>query len=204
SYDSYGSKVELNYETLKDLSKEINPYISIYLTDQAKIDSIYQTLGNKGYGVCNAKEAYLNEDISIASIFNTILYAFYIIGVLFAFIVVFLISYFVLARIYSVKNKDYTVFRTLGMDKKDMASIVRIQTVIQSMIAAIFVIIVALITYLIGKPVIKGFNRIGVLGVIVYLIFMFIYSLFFAQKFNKKLYKFSVSKTFRGGMLGND
>ena len=204
SYDSYGSKVELNYETLKDLSKEINPYISIYLTDQAKIDNVYQTLGNKGYGVCNAKEAYLNEDISIASIFNTILYAFYIIGVLFAFIVVFLISYFVLARIYSVKNKDYTVFRTLGMDKKDMASIVRIQTVIQSMIAAIFVIIVALITYLIGKPVIKGFNRIGVLGVIVYLIFMFIYSLFFAQKFNKKLYKFSVSKTFRGGMLGND
>ena len=204
SYDSYGSKVELNYETLKDLSKEINPYISIYLTDQAKIDNVYQTLGNKGYGVCNAKEAYLNEDISIASIFNTILYAFYIIGVLFAFIVVFLISYFVLARIYSVKNKDYTVFRTLGMDKKDMASIVRIQTVIQSMIASIFVIIVALITYLIGKPVIKGFNRIGVLGVIVYLIFMFIYSLFFAQKFNKKLYKFSVSKTFRGGMLGND
>ena len=204
SYDDYGTKVEFSYETLKSLSKEINPYISIYLTDQAKIDNVYQTLGNKGYGVCNAKEAYLNEDISIASIFNTILYAFYIIGVLFAFIVVFLISYFVLARIYSVKNKDYTVFRTLGMDKKDMASIVRIQTVIQSMIAAIFVIIVALVTYLIGKPVIKGFNRIGVLGVIVYLIFMFVYSLFFAQKFNKKLYKFSVSKTFRGGMLGND
>ena len=204
SYDDYGTKVEFSYETLKSLSKEINPYISIYLTDQAKIDNVYQTLGNKGYGVCNAKEAYLNEDISIASIFNTILYAFYIIGVLFAFIVVFLISYFVLARIYSVKNKDYTVFRTLGMDKKDMASIVRIQTVIQSMIAAIFVIIVALVTYLIGKPVIKGFNRIGVLGVIVYLIFMFVYSLFFAQKFNKKLYKFIVSKTFRGGMLGND
>lgn len=203
-YDSFSNTVKLSYETLRSLSKEVNPYISIYSNDQVKIDNIQQNLGSKGYGVCNAKDAYLTEDISIAGIFNTILYAFYIIGVIFAFIVVFLISYFVLARIYSVKNKDYTVFRTLGMDKKDMASIVRIQTVIQSMIASVVVILVALITYLFGKPLIKGFNRIGVLGIIIYLIFMFIYSLFFAQRFNKKLYKFSVSKTFRGGMLGND
>ena len=161
-------------------------------------------LQNKGYGICNSKDAYIVEDISVASIFNTILYAFYIIGVVFAFVVVFLISYFVLARIYTVKNKDYTVLRTLGMDKKDMASIVRIQTVIQSMAASIIVLLVNYIALAFGKAVIKGFNRIGILGVLVYLVFMFIYSLFFALRFNKRLYKFSVSKTFRGGMLGND
>jgi hypothetical protein len=161
-------------------------------------------LRNKGYGMCNSKDAFIVEDISVSSIFNTILYAFYIIGVLFAFIVVFFISYFVLARIHSVKNKDYTVLRTLGMDKKDMASLVRIQTVMQSMFASLLILIVVAISYMFKHPLIKGFHRIGFLGILFYLVFMFIYSLFFAQKFNKKLYKFSVSKTFRGGMLGND
>lgn len=197
-------RVETNYNTLVNLSKEVNPYISIYEKDQVKIDNMMNNLQNKGYGVCNSKDAYIVEDISVASIFNTILYAFYIIGVVFAFVVVFLISYFVLARIYTVKNKDYTVLRTLGMDKKDMASLVRIQTIIQSMAASILVLLVNYIALIFGKAVIKGFNRIGIIGVIVYLIFMFIYSLFFALRFNKRLYKFSVSKTFRGGMLGND
>lgn len=199
-----GGEVRFNYNTLVKLGKEYNKYISIYETDQLKIDNMISDLRNKGYGMCNAKDAYIVEDISISSILNTILYAFYIIGVLFAFIVVFLISYFVLARIHSVKNKDYTVLRTLGMDKKDMASLVRIQTVMQSMFASLIVLVIVAISYMIKHPLIKGFHRIGFLGILFYLVFMFIYSLFFAQKFNKKLYKFSVSKTFRGGMLGND
>ena len=199
----YLQKLDKSQATLKKINK-VNNYISIYSKNQVEVDNMTQTLSNKGYGVCNAKEAYIHEDISFASILNTILYAFYITGVIFAFVVVFLISYFILTRIYAIKNKDYTVFRTLGMSKKDMASLVRIQTVLQSMTTSILVLLVATTSYLFGHPIIKGFNRVGIIGIIVYLIFMFIYSLFFAIRFNRKLYKFSVQKTFRGGVLGND
>ena len=179
-------------------------YLSIYETDQLKIDNMFNDIKNKGYGICNAKEAYIAEDISVSSILNTILYAFFIVGVIFAFVVIFFISYFILARIYSIKNKDYTVFRTLGMSKKDMASLVRIQTVLVSLATAILVLIIVGITYILNHPIISGFHRIGIIGIIVYILFIAIYSLFFAIRFNRKLYKFSVSKTFRGGVLGND
>ena len=85
-----------------------------------------------------------------------------------------------------------------------MASLVRIQTVIQSACATLLILIVILISYIFGHPIIKGFHRIGIFGFIFYLVFMFLYSLLFAVRFNKKLYKFSVQKTFRGGVLGND
>lgn len=196
--------VRANSNTLYDLAKNIKSYISIYEKDQIKVDNMIKDIKDMGYGICNAKEAYINEDISFASILNTILYAFFLVGVIFAFVVIFLISYFILARIYSVKNKDYTVFRTLGMSKKNMASLVRIQTVLLSLSTSILVIIISIITQAFRHPLIRGFHRIGILGIIVYLLFMFIYSLFFAVRFNRKLYKFSVSKTFRGGALGND
>lgn len=202
-YQGVVLECQANISTLRKLCKN-NNYVSIYLKEQVKIDEMTNSLENKGYGVCNAKSAYIHEDISMASILNTILYAFYITGVIFAFVVIFLISYFILARIYSIKNKDYTVFRTLGMSKKDMASLVRIQTVIQSMTSTFVVLLAVLISYIVGHPLIKGFHRIGIFGIIVYIVFMFIYSLFFAIRFNRKLYKFSVQKTFRGGVLGND
>jgi len=198
--------VYTSVETLVYLYGETNvfDYVSIYETDQFKIDNMKNDLLKKGYGVCYAKTAYYNVTISIARILNTVLFAFYLVGVTFALVVIFLISYVILARIYSIKNKDYTVFRTLGMSKKDMASLVRIQTVIQSISATLVVLIVVLISYIVGHPIIRGFHRIGIFGFIFYLAFMFLYSLLFAVRFNRKLYKFSVQKTFRGGVLGND
>ena len=202
----YGNdfQVKGNVNTFYNIAEENSKYISFYETDQVKIDNLTSKYKNLGYGICNAKEAYIHEDISFASILNTILFAFYLVGVIFAFVVVFLISYFILARIYSIKNKDYTVFRTLGMSKKDMASLVRIETVVSSMFTSILVLIIVLISYMFRHPLISGFHRIGVIGIIVYLLFMFGYSLLFAIRFNRKLYKFSVQKTFRGGVLGND
>jgi len=205
-YSGYEVSAEANIETLIELkeTKKSSMYVSIYETDQMKIDNMQKDLMNKGYGFCNAKNAYYHVDLSFAAILNTILFAFYIIGVVFAFVVIFFISYFILARVYSIKNKDYTVFRTLGMSKKDMASLVRIQTVLQSIASSILVLLIVLISYIFKHPLISGFHRIGVFGIIVYLAFMVLYSLLFAVRFNRKLYKFSVQKTFRGGVLGND
>ncbi len=203
-YDGSIFKCEANLNTLLSIRENSIYYLSIYETDQLALDNLISDIKNKGYGITNAKEAYIKEDISFASILNTILYAFFIVGVIFAFVVIFLISYFILARIYAIKNKDYTVFRTLGMSKKDMASLVRIQTVILSLSSALLVVLVVGISYIFNHPIISGFHRIGIIGIIVYFLFMFIYSLFFAIRFNRKLYKFSVSKTFRGGVLGND
>ena len=199
---TFNSSMSANMNTYRRYAYLFDNYLSIYETDQVKIDNLINKISNLGYSICNAKEAYVIEDLSFSSILNTILYAFYIVGVIFAFVIVFFISYFILARIYAIKNKDYTVFRTLGMSKKDMASLVRIQTVILSLSTAILVLIAVGISYIFNYPIIGGFHRIGILGIIVYLIFM--YSLFFAIRFNRKLYKFSVSKTFRGGVLGND
>ena len=202
----YGNELQVkaSANTFFNIGESNSKYISVYETDQVKVDNLISKAKNLGYGVCNAKEAYIHEDISFAAILNTILFAFYLVGVIFAFVVVFLISYFILARIYSIKNKDYTVFRTLGMSKKDMASLVRIETVVSSMFTSILVLIIVLISYMFRRPLISGFHRIGVIGIIVYLLFMFGYSLLFAIRFNRKLYKFSVQKTFRGGVLGND
>ena len=81
-----------------------------------------------------------------------------------------------------------------------MAKMIRFEVVTLGFFASIVAIIVYLITFLFTKEeanmdIVKA--MFSPLFLIVYILFMFVFNLLLANKFNKKLFKFSVTKTIK-------
>ena len=110
----------------------------------------------------------------------------------------FFIAYVVLSRVYASKGKDYGIFRTLGMIKKQLGKVV----IFENLLIASFAAILALISFLIIN------NYVPILYLIEYLTFgisllyfaiVVIFAYLIALRFNKKLFKFSVNSTLKEG-----
>ena len=130
---------------------------------------------------------------------------FAIIMASFTLIVVYFISYIILAKIYQSKRKDYTIIRTLGITKKDMRFIVLCEVLITTIVLSIFVFV---LVYILGKTINKSvfiiFKHILPLTAIMYFIVMMLFGILIARRFNRKLFKFSVNKTLKAEEVKND
>ena len=114
-------------------------------------------------------------------------------------IIIFFISYIILAKIYTSRKKDYVILRTLGISKFDMKGIV-INEIMS--LTLIITIISYLIIFIISRFTDKGimiiFNNISIFGSILYFIIMILFGYLIARRFNRKLFKFSVNSTLKG------
>ena len=114
-------------------------------------------------------------------------------------IIIFFISYIILAKIYTSRKKDYVILRTLGISKFDMKGIV-INEIMS--LTLIITIISYLIIYIISRFTTIGimviFNNISIFGSILYFIIMILFGYLIARRFNRKLFKFSVNSTLKG------
>ena len=130
---------------------------------------------------------------------------FAIIMASFTLIVVYFISYIILAKIYQSKRKDYTIIRTLGITKKDMRFIVLCEVLITTIVLSIFVFV---LVFILGKTINKSvfiiFKHILPLTAIMYFIVMMLFGILIARRFNRKLFKFSVNKTLKAEEVKND
>lgn len=150
-----------------------------------------------GYTIINTKTY---TEYSKLQQFLAKLYIYlYILLSSFVIIVIYFLSGLILNHIYKTKIYDFNVFRTLGVTKKDMSKILRYEVLIQTLIISVFTYLLTLIIGLIANEesffvIFKYFN-FGAL--ILYFIIIVLVGILLARKINKKLFKFSVSKTFK-------
>lgn len=137
----------------------------------------------------------------------TTLVTFYSFSVLVVLALIFLsfITYIILFRVYSSKNKDYTVLRSLGLIKSKMKNIVIIETVFQALLAsALSLIIMKIIYYASDKQLLTMVKFADFSVILLSLAIMVCFGYFLARRFNRRLFRFSVSTSLKGEVVRND
>ncbi len=114
-------------------------------------------------------------------------------------IIVYFISFSLIKNIYKTKAYDFNIFRTLGVTKRDMRYITMLELLIQTLFISIFTYVLILILGLFakaGSPLII-YRGINFTTSILYFVVILLFGYLIARRFNKKLFKFSVAKTFK-------
>lgn len=195
--DRFDVPVLVGNYTLTGFQPEIKEvYEATIYTDNLK--SLKSVLEKNGLAVTIPTEQNIK-----ASTFNLI-YLYLFLGLtLMALVSLFFISYVILARVYASKNKDYGVLRTLGMVKQQLGKIVILEIIFIGLLSAILSLLVFIICYYTTDVFTMGkFMNFGI--ILLYFVLMLIFSYFLARRFNRRLYKFTVSTTVKGEVARND
>ena len=197
--DNVSNTIYIGRDFINQIEK--NPYeISIYTENKSSTISIFE---NMGY-VCADVKTFSNESSLVHFITNLWSYVMMVISSV-VIVIIYFISYVILAKIYTSKKKDYTILRTLGISKRDMKDIVLYEVMAQTIFVSVLTYLVLFITsrfYIGGVFVI--FSKISIFSTILYFVIMLIFGHFIARRFNSKLFKFSVNATLKGGEAKND
>lgn len=209
-YEFNPENIDISYEEsvynvilLVSLEDELfteEAYEAVIYGNQDKIinklnDMDIKHINVKTYNTLSSLETFINN---IVAYFTMLIASF-------AIVVIYFISYVVLAKVYSSKKKDYNILRTLGVTKKDMSRIVKYEVMFETIIISILVYIVL---FILGKTGLNDFTNlfknITFVSSLIYFIVMFLFGYFIARRFNRKLFKFSVNATFKNGVTKND
>ena len=159
--------------------------------------SVLNKAKNLGYFAINTKEYDVTSDLN-HFLNNLQAYGMMILFSI-AIIIIYFISYLVMIHIYKTKAYDFNIFRTLGVTKRDMRYITIFELLIQTIVIEIVVYVIAILigafSYA-GNPLVI-YKSVSLVASILYFVVMTIFGYLIARRFNKKLFKFSVAKTFK-------
>lgn len=189
---TYGDELSpifyLNPHTLNEVIYEVSVYTS-------KINSTKEQLEKKGLSV--DYPCKLNETLEVTIfISNLSSYAAILVSSVVLYII-FFITYFILAKVYTSRKKDYEILRTLGVTKKDMRHIVNAEILfigISSIIAAFIVAVILIFTV----PQLDILRHIKAVTLLIYFVLLFLFTYLIAHRFNTHLFKFSVASSLKG------
>ena len=159
--------------------------------------SVLNKAKNLGYFAINTKEYDATSDLN-HFLNNLQAYGMMILFSI-AIIIIYFISYLVMIHIYKTKAYDFNIFRTLGVTKRDMRYITIFELLIQTVIISIFTYLLTLILGAFAKensPLII-YSSINFGTSLIYFLIIFLFGYLIARRFNKKIFKFSVAKTFK-------
>ncbi len=149
----------------------------------------YSYVRVKTYDTTNSMQRFINNIMSYLMMLLSSL----------TIIIIFFISYIILAKIYTSRKKDYVILRTLGISKFDMKGIVINEIMSLTLIITILsYLIIFIISRFTNKGIMIIFNNISIFGSILYFIIMILFGYLIARRFNRKLFKFSVNSTLKG------
>lgn len=115
-------------------------------------------------------------------------------------VLIYFITYLIIARIYASKKASYAIFRTLGVTKKDMNKVVRYEIMTQVIFSSIFIYF---LFFILGKTVdntfFNIFRHIDLFVTIWYFLVILVLGLLLAKRFNRKLFSFTVKSTLKAG-----
>lgn len=149
----------------------------------------YSYVRVKTYDTTSPMQRFINNIVSYAMMLLSSL----------TIIIIFFISYIILAKIYTSRKKDYVILRTLGISKFDMKGIVINEIMSLTLIITIIsYLIIFIISRFTNKGIMIIFNNISIFGSILYFIIMILFGYLIARRFNRKLFKFSVNSTLKG------
>ena len=184
------------FDMLKEQPYEASVYVDNINEATRKLNSFgYTYVRVKNYNTTSNIEHFLMNFTSYMMM----------IGSSVVFIIIYFISYVILAKIYSSRKKDYTILRTLGVSRKDMKGIVEFEVMLLTVVISVVTYLTIFITsrfYQEGAFVL--FKKITIGSSIIYFAVMLLFGYFVALRFNRKLFKFSVNATLKGGEAKND
>ena len=159
------------------------------------IDEVAKVLRDKGYRVDIVskieKEPTIGDVIDNLTNYLTMIFACLVL------ILLYFVTYFILAKVYIGKQKDYEILRTLGVSKKDMIKIITYEVVIIGFTSVLFALgVFVLLTNIIGS--LKAYKEVDAVTIVIYSIALIIFIFSTASRFNKKLFKYSVSNSLKG------
>lgn len=175
----------------------LNDYeVTIYAERPNELE---KELKNDGYTVIRPSIDYVETSQN-----QLLFYTYVLLSTLIIFVLSF-VSYIILSRIYVSKNKEYTVFRTLGILKKDMSVIVSLEIMLIAIAATILgYAIIYILYFTIESEYLNVVRYNNFLISMIYFVVMIYFSYYISKKFNKKLFKYSVQTTFKGEAVKND
>jgi len=163
---------------------------TIYADDVNEAIDVIESLG---YSYFQPAKSGYNK-----STFSYILFIFYVVFASLAMLALTFIAYIILARVYASKNKDYTILRSLGIVKKQMARIVDLEVLIIGVISSVLAVVVSYIASIFSPIFARmlSYNSFGFM--ILYFVLMLLFNYFISRRFNKKLFKFTVTTSIKG------
>ena len=182
------SNEECIYIGLDDIN--LDTYEATIYADNVK--AAIRVIENAGYSYFQPAKSGYNK-LSI----NYILFVLYTVLSCLAMLVLTFVAYIVLARIYSSKNKDYTILRSLGLVKKQLAKIVDYEVLfvgfLGSLVALSIYYIISIFDY--DFKYMMSFNSLWF--TILYFMLILMFSYIISRRFNKRLFKFSISTSIK-------
>ncbi len=177
--------INVGKDFLSDDVLEITLYANDVNKAKAELDSLgYQYLLPSEGGIQKQSIDY------IKTVFTII--AFTILALLLV-----LVSYAILSRLYHTKDKDYEIMRSLGLIKKQLSKIVIYELLILGILASINTFIIYFILNFV--PYMKDVtSTLNIFISIYFVIIMIIFTYLIARRFNKKLFKFTVLTSIKG------
>lgn len=191
---SYGGQ-EIYLEISTDGPTNLEPYFASVYTKPNKAKSVIKDIKALGLKAVYPVE-YTNENLLTKILINFLAIIFisevsvYLIGI-------FFIVYVILGRVYRSRVKDYSILRTLGITKKDMAKVVNVEMLLIGYGITIF-------TYLFFNGLVYAVDALtflrsmGISAFIMYFLVMFIFVSAMSKRFNKRIFRFTVRESVRG------
>ncbi len=191
-------EVSIEYIFLENEKMEVDDTyeLTIYADN---INSAINKIKSLGYSYYQpAKSGYNKMSL------NFILLVVFVFFSTLALFVLTFVSYVILARVYASKNKDFTILRSLGLVKKQMAKIVNYEVLFMGLISSVLAVLTLYLISLFNKTIAKllGYNSLGFM--LFYFVLMLIFSYFIARRFNRRLFKFTVGTSIKGEVVRND
>lgn len=200
-YNEYCTTPELHLSlnTADSLFNENIYQVSTYITSNDDYSSIHNKMTSLGYE--SVRPSTIDTSNILVVLINCLLIGFTLIGIFFAFLVIYFLSYVILQRVYHTKIKDYAIFRTLGTSKKDLSQIVTYETFFMCLFSVLCLFIIEFILLQFGISIINVFNSFKVYEFILFIFLMIIFSYLFSRRFNRKIFKFTVQTTLKKEVL---
>ena len=193
----YYSELESAFAYLPyDLEMNVLYQASIYTDD---VENVSEKLIDLGYCVVQPGKNGIDYNSN-----ENIYFMLYVTSCFLTTIVLFFISYFVISRVYSSKDKEYTILRSNGVLKKKMKFVVNVEVILTGALMSIVVFIIFYILSIIPNSMfnVMKYNTIGIS--ILYFISSVIFSYLISVKINKRLFKYSIATSIKNGGVKND
>ena len=159
--------------------------------------TIRKKLKKAGYSCIDVKN-YDNSEALQRFINN---FYIYLVVFLMSFIILFiyLIASIILSKVFSSKSDTYAIFRTLGVTKKDMKKILNVEVLVTVMSMTLLNLLFSIIIHLMPDYnfFFEVYKILSFKIIAIYLLIMLFIAILLSKKFNKKLFKNSVTKTLR-------
>ncbi len=196
-YDEYHtSKIFLNENDYHKLYDHGIRQISVYVTDEHKVDAVKDVFEQKGYRVLALKDSIFNVDEELLGILRIMKMIILII----LYVVLFFISYFVIRLIENSKNVYYATIRILGASRRVIKNLITIELLtVYHLTYLLFVLIIILNKYKVLNIKFIQENAIflELKDYILIYILLLVMSYLISYRFARKLFKSSAMKAYR-------